>query len=365
MSVKRREFIARAGAAAVSMTILGPELVRGTQAGSKVRLGLIGCGGRGGWIAGLFKKHGGFEVVAVADYFKEKTDTVGQALSVPESARFAGLSGFRRLLGKGVDAVAIESPPYFHPEQAAAAVDAGVHVYLAKPAAVDVPGCHSIAASARQAAGKKLSFLIDFQTRAHPAFLEAVKRVHEGALGEIVFGEAAYHADCPFEQYFDLLRSGRAGAEDRLRGWGLDRALSGDMITEQDIHAIDVMSWVMGPPPLSALGCGGLKARPKVGTCWDHFLVHYQYPDKVGVQFSGRQFKGHGTAEGIKNRVFGASSKPNTAAPFSSAARATTTAAEPPRSTSPGPSPTSPRSARPSPAETSGTRRSSRASRAI
>jgi len=65
------------------------------------------------------------------------------------------------------------------------------------------------------------------------------------------------------------------------------------------------MSWVMGPPPLTALGCGGLKARPKVGTCWDHFLVHYQYPDKVGVQFSGRQFKGHGTAEGIKNRVFG------------------------------------------------------------
>ena len=77
------------------------------------------------------------------------------------------------------------------------------------------------------------------------------------------------------------------------------------MITEQDIHALDVMSWIMGPPPLYALGCGGLKTRPKVGTCWDHFLVHYQYPDKVGVQFSGRQFKGHGTAEGIRNRVFG------------------------------------------------------------
>jgi predicted dehydrogenase len=77
------------------------------------------------------------------------------------------------------------------------------------------------------------------------------------------------------------------------------------MITEQDIHAIDVMSWIMGPPPLYALGCGGLKARPKVGTCWDHFVVHFQYPDKVGVQFSGRQFKGHGTSEGIKNRMFG------------------------------------------------------------
>lgn len=306
MSVKRREFIARAGAAAVSMTILGPELVRGAQAGSKVRLGLIGCGGRGSWIAGLFKKHGGYEVVAVADYFRDRAEAVGQALSVPESARFTGLSGYKRLLAKGVDAVAIESPPYFHPEQAAAAVEAGVHIYLAKPAAVDVPGCRSVSASARKAAAKNLSFLVDFQTRAHPAFLEAVKRVHEGALGDIVFGEAAYHADCPFEQYFDLLKSGRAGTEDRLRGWGLDRALSGDMITEQDIHTIDVMNWVMKVPPLYALGTGGLAARPRIGTCWDHFVVHYQYPGQVGISFSGRQFKGHGTAEGIKNRMFGA-----------------------------------------------------------
>jgi myo-inositol 2-dehydrogenase/D-chiro-inositol 1-dehydrogenase len=305
MSVKRREFIARAGAAAVSMTILGPELVRGTQAGSKVRLGLVGCGGRGGWIAGLFHKHGGYEVAAVADYFKDRADAVGSALSVPEAARFTGLAGYKRLLDRGVDAVAIESPPYFHPEQAAAAVDAGVHVYLAKPAAVDVPGCHSVAASAKRAAAKNLSFLVDFQTRAHPAFIEAMKRVRAGALGDIVFGEALYHADCPFEQYFDLLRSASAGPEDRLRGWGLDRALSGDMITEQDIHTIDVMNWVMGIPPLFALGTGGLRARPKVGSCWDHFVVYYQYPDKVGIQFSGRQFKGHGTAEGIRNRVFG------------------------------------------------------------
>ncbi len=305
MPVKRREFIAKAGAAAVSVTFLGPGLVRGAQANSKIRLGLVGCGGRGGWIAGLFHKHGGYEVVAVADYFKERTDAVGQTLSVPASARFTGLSGYRRLLAKGVDAVAIESPPYFHPEQAAAAVEAGVHVYLAKPAAVDVPGCHSIAASAKKAAAKNLSFLVDFQTRAHPAFLEAVKRIHAGALGEIVFGEATYHADCPFEQYYDLLKSGLAGAEDRLRGWGLDRALSGDMITEQDIHTIDVMSWIMKVPPLSALGTGGLTARPRIGSCWDHFVVYYQYPEKVGIQFSGRQFKGHGTAEGIRNRMFG------------------------------------------------------------
>jgi predicted dehydrogenase len=305
MPVNRREFIAKAGAAAVSLTFLKPDLVRGTQANSKIRLGLVGCGGRGGWIAGLFQKHGGYEVVAVADYFKDRADKVGAELGVPEAARFTGLAGYKRLLDKGVDAVAIETPPFFHPELAAAGVAAGVHVYLAKPAAVDVPGCHSIARSGREASATKLSFLVDFQTRAHPAFMEAMKRVHEGALGDIVFGEAVYHADCPFEQWYGLLKNDPANPENWIRGWGLDRALSGDMITEQDIHSLDVMNWVMGTPPLYALGSGGLSARPKIGTCWDHFVVYYQYPGKVGIQFSGRQFKGHGTSEGIKNRMFG------------------------------------------------------------
>ena len=306
MPVSRRRFMATAGAAAVSATILKPGLAGGSRANARVRLGLVGCGGRGGWIAGLFQKHGGYEVVAVADYFRDKADAVGQALGVPESARFTGLSGYKRLLEKNVDAVAVESPPYFHPEQAMAAVEAGAHVYLAKPVAVDVPGCRAVAASARAAAARKRVFLVDFQTRAHPAFIEAVRRVHAGALGEFVFGEATYHADCPFEQWYDLLKNEPANPESRLRGWGLDRALSGDMITEQDIHAIDVMNWVMETPPLSAIGSGGLSARPRIGTCWDHFVVQFQYPNRVAVAFSGRQFKGYGTVEGIRNRMFGA-----------------------------------------------------------
>jgi myo-inositol 2-dehydrogenase/D-chiro-inositol 1-dehydrogenase len=304
-TVKRREFMAKAGAAALSMTVLRPELVRGTQANSKIKVGLVGCGGRGGWIAGLFKKHGGYEVTAAADYFKERVDEVGAALGVPESRRFTGLSGYKRLLDSGVDAALIESPPFFHPAQAAAAVDAGAHVYLAKPVAVDVPGCDSIAASGKRASAKKRAFLVDFQTRTHPSFIEAIQRVHQGGLGDLLFGEAVYHAESPWEQYYDVVRADPGNSEVRLRAWGLDRALSGDMITEQDIHALDVMNWIMRTPPLYALGCGGLKARPKAGTCWDHFVVYYQYPEKVGVQFSGRQFKGHGTAEGIKNRMFG------------------------------------------------------------
>jgi myo-inositol 2-dehydrogenase/D-chiro-inositol 1-dehydrogenase len=304
-TVNRREFMTKAGAATLAAAVLPKGLTGGLQPNEKIALGLVGCGGRGLWIGQLFLKHGGYEITAVADYFPERAAAAGDALGVPAGRRFSGLSGYKRLLEAGVDAVAIETPPYFHPEQAAAAVDARAHVYLAKPAAVDVPGCHAIARSGKEAAAKKRVFLVDFQTRTHPSFITAVTKVRQGGLGEIVFGEAQYHAESPWEQYYAPLTADPGNAELRLKAWGLDRALSGDMITEQDIHALDVMSWIMGPPPLSAFGCGGLKARPKVGSCWDHFVVHYQYPDKVGVQFSGRQFKGYGQTEGIRNRMFG------------------------------------------------------------
>ena len=295
----------KTAAAAASLTILRSELVRGTQANSRIKLGLIGCGGRGVWIAGLFAAHGGYDVFAASDYFPDRTEALGTKLSVARERLFPGLSGYRRILESGVEAVAIESPPYFHPGQAAEAVAKGLHVFLAKPPAVDVPGCRTIAECGRSATAKRRAFLVDFQTRAHPAFIEALRRVRDGAIGEFVFGEADYHAESPWEQYYDLLRDNPKDPEVRLRAWGLDRALSGDIITEQEIHALDVANWIMGEPPLWAVGTGGLKARPKVGSCWDHFVVYYQYPKDVAIQFSGRQFKGHGTAEGIKNRMFG------------------------------------------------------------
>jgi myo-inositol 2-dehydrogenase / D-chiro-inositol 1-dehydrogenase len=303
--LSRRQFIKTTGTAVASFTILRPELVRSTQANSKIKLGVTGCGGRGVWITGLFAAHGGYEIFAGSDYFADRVETLGTKFSVPRERLFSGLSGYKRLLECGVEAVAIETPPYFHPGQAAAAVDKGTHVFLAKPLAVDVPGCHLIAESGRKATAKKLGFQVDFQTRAHPAFIEALRRVHDGAIGEPVFGEATYHAESPWEEHYEMLKSNPDDPEVRLRAWGLDRALSGDIITEQEIHTLDVANWIMREPPLWAVGSGGLKARPKVGTCWDHFVVYYQYPNDVAIQFSGRQFKGHGTAEGIRNRMFG------------------------------------------------------------
>jgi predicted dehydrogenase len=238
--ITRRGFIAGAGAAALAFTVVKPKLVRGYDANSKIDLGIIGCGGRGTWITGLFKEHGGYNIVAVSDYFQDRIDNCGGKFDVPQSRRYSGLSGYRKLIEK-VDAVAIESPPYFHPEQAAAGVDAGKHVYVAKPIAVDVPGCKSIGASGRKASRNKKCFLVDFQTRADEFYIEALKRVRDGALGEFVFGEAIYHAGCPFGRMYDTWRDDPNDSENRLRAWGLDKVLSGDIITEQNIHTLDVM----------------------------------------------------------------------------------------------------------------------------
>ncbi len=303
--VSRRQFIAGAGAAAVSFAVINPKLVRTYGANSKIKLGVIGCGGRGTWIAELFKQHGGYDIVAAFDYFQDKVDSFGDKFQVDKARRYTGLSGYRKLIEGDVDAVAIESPPYFHPEQAAAAVEAGRHVYVAKPIAVDVPGCKSIAESGKKATTKKLCFLIDFQTRANDFYREALKRVHEGALGEIAFGEATYHAGDPFPGHYKYMQDDPNNSENRLRAWGLDRILSGDIITEQNIHTLDVLNWIMKDPPIYALGTGGRTVR-KVGTCWDHFAVLFQYPNNVGITFSSRQFEGHGTQpEGIRNRMFG------------------------------------------------------------
>ena len=302
--ITRRRFIGGAGAAAVSLTLLRPELVGGAEANSKIDIGLIGCGGRGKWVFDLFKKHGGYNLVAAFDYFQDRVDDAGQKFGIPEANRYSGLSGYKRLLDQKLDAVAIESPPFFHPEQAAASVDAGKHVYLAKPIAVDVPGCQTIGASGKKATDKKRAFLVDFQTRAHPAYQEAIRRVHKGDIGKIVSGEANYWCSLMFQSMDEQFRKSGTHPEARLRAWAIDRVLSGDVITEQNIHALDVASWVLNAEPIKACGTGG-RARGFLGDCWDHFAVIFYYPNDVILSFTSKQV-GAGWDD-ILCRVYGTS----------------------------------------------------------
>ncbi len=284
----RRQFMARASAATLSFNIIAPQLVRGTEANSKIDLGLIGCGGRGQWIYDLFNKHGGYNPAAVADYFPDRVSSAGKKFKVPEAQRFTGLSGYQRLLEQKLDAVAIESPPYFHPIHAAAAVEAGKHVYCAKPIAVDVPGCQSIGESGKKATARQRCFLVDFQTRAHPAYQEVAKRIHSGEIGRLVSGEATYECSIMFNAMDAEYRKNNSHPEARLKAWAIDRVFSGDIITEQNIHALDVASWLINAEPIRAFGHGG-RARPFLGDCWDHFAVIFHYPNDFLLSFSSKQ----------------------------------------------------------------------------
>jgi predicted dehydrogenase len=274
----RRAFLAGT-ASATLFAALKPSLVFGAEANAKIELGLIGCGGRGKWIADLFAESGLYKFVACADYFQDRVDAVGEKHQIGQARRHTGLSGYKRLLDSKLDAVVIETPPYFHPQQAADAVDAGKHVYLAKPIAVDAPGCLAIADAGKRATLKKQVFLVDFQTRANEHYREALRRVRAGEIGKIVMGEAHY----PW-------RGGGRGTppatpEEQLRSWYYVLPISGDFIVEQSIHSLDVATWIMDADPIRARGTGGQKLRPK-GSIWDHFAVTYWFPNDVVLSFT-------------------------------------------------------------------------------
>jgi len=298
--IDRRGFLAGAGAAGVM--IVKPELVAGSQANSKIRIGMIGCGGRGTWITDLFMQNGGYELVGAADYFKDRVDHLGDKFKLDAAKRFTGLNGYKRLLETKPDAVVIESPPYFHPIHAMAAAEAGCHVYLAKPIAVDVPGCLEVAEAARKAAEKKRCFLVDFQSRADEFYRESIRRVHAGDIGPLVSGEAVYYCGITWGGA-DVLAKDPKNAENRLRAWGLDRVLSGDIITEQNIHALDVATWIIDDHPIKAIGACGKRGRNDLGDCHDHFSVIFWFPKGVMLTFASKQY---GTGyDDIGCRMFG------------------------------------------------------------
>jgi len=276
----RRQFLTTT--AVSGLALVASSAAQSTTANSKVELGLIGCGGRGGWIANLFHENGKAQIVAVHDYFQDRVDALGDKLRISPSRRYTGLDGYLKLLEGKVDGVVIESPPYFHPEQAVAALQGGKHVYLAKPISVDVPGALAIVAAADQVKGR-LCCWVDFQTRVDPFHLGAARELFAGLIGGAFVAQAWY-------------LSGRLGRQAtpgtqmaRLRNWVFDKALSGDIIVEQNIHALDVANWFLRSHPVKAVGTGGRKIRTDVGDCWDHFACIFWYPGDVVVSFCSKQ----------------------------------------------------------------------------
>ena len=292
----RRKFIGVAAATAGAM-LIKPELVRGTAANSAVRVGLLGCGGRGTEDASNLVDTGNARVAALADMFQDQLENAKKHFdemqqgkgyqAIDASQIFVGPKAYQQMAAsKEVDAVVIATPPYYHPQHLEAIVAGGKHVYLEKPVAVDVPGALKVIEIGKGAEGK-LSLDVGFQIRDCPPFVELVKRIHNGAIGNIVCGEAHYLAG-----YIDRPAWPNASpVEKRLRNWVYDRVLSGDIIVEQNIHVIDICNWVLQAHPLKATATGGRQGRPvDDGDCYGNYNVLFRYPNNVPVTFSSTQF---------------------------------------------------------------------------
>ena len=292
--IGRRRFIGTAATA--GLMIIKPELVRGTSANSAVRVGLLGCGGRGTTDATDLVNTGSARVVALADLFddqlqasKKHFDELGQSKGHPgvdASQMFKGPKAYQQIAAsKEVDAIVVATPPYFHPSHLEAAVAADKHVYCEKPVAVDVHGAKQVIETGKKAEGK-ISLDVGFQIRNAPPFVELTQRIHGGALGKIVCCQAYYYTsaiDRP--AWLDA-----SPVERRIRNWVYDRVLSGDILVEQNIHVVDVCNWVLQGHPLKATATGGRKVRTDSGDCWDHFAVLFTYPDDVHVSLNSTQF---------------------------------------------------------------------------
>jgi myo-inositol 2-dehydrogenase/D-chiro-inositol 1-dehydrogenase len=295
-TVGRREFVGVATVVA-GVTILKPSLVFGTQANSAIRLGLLGCGGRGRNVMGSFLENTSAVLTAIGDMFQDNLDAGRQKLdevsaklgkpAIDPSRMFRGPKAYEPLFAcKDVDALYIATPPYFHPLHLEAALAAGKHVYLEKPVAVDVPGAKKVMALAEEAKAKKVSLAVGFQIRHASAYVELAKRVHEGQIGRPVSGAIHYFASAIKRPDWP----NATPAERRLRNWVHDKALSGDIIVEQNVHIIDVTNWFLNAHPLKAVGSGGRTGRTDQGDCWSHYNCVFTYPGNVHISFASTQF---------------------------------------------------------------------------
>jgi len=319
----RRGFIGGL-AGASGLMILNSRTAFGYEANSAVQWGLLGCGNRGTSVATSFAQNTSARIVALADIFPDKLETgkahfdqVNEKLAVAAidpKQMFHGHTAFEEIAAcKGVDAVQISTPPWFHVQHLDAVVAAGKHAYCEKPLGVDVAQTRQALEIGKRAQGK-VSLDVGFQVRSAPPIAEVVRRIHDGALGKIA--SIAAHYNAPASTYPD--RGKVSPDELRLRNWLWDRVLSGDILVEQNIHVIDLCNWMLKSHPIKAVATGGRNVLTHFGDCWDNYQVIYTYPDDVHVSFSSTQFGTDGWFN-VSESVFG--SKGHAEAPYSGQVR--------------------------------------------
>ena len=280
----RRRFINISAGTAATFTFVRPEAVRGTQINSKIKVGLIGSGNRGTFVAGIAHSDPRAEVTALCDLFDDQLEKACSKLQLHSPALF---KDFERLLSSDVDAVIIATPPFEHPRMLEAAVASGKHIYCEKPMGVDFQGCRKVMAAGEKA-GPKQIISVGFQQRYGQVYLEAYKRLKEGQIGELVNARASWISSDPFKRipYDDP-------KVEKLRNWFCYKDYSGDFIVEQDCHNFDVLHWFLGALPVSAVGKGGRKVRTTMEIL-DHLSLTFVFPDGIHVNYEANQMTPRG-----------------------------------------------------------------------
>ncbi len=298
--LNRRRFIGNTTLAGASLIASSAFAVNTSASGTKkLKVGLIGCGGRGdGAMADFIEacKILGLEaeITAVGDAFKDQAQKVGKKYEVAEASCFGGFDAYQKVLATDCEYVLMATPPSFRPLHFAAAIEAGKHCFIEKPVAVDPVGARSVIATGEQAKTKGLAVVTGTQRRHQENYLRNKALIDAGAIGQIKGGVVQWNDRVPWTK---RRLENESEADYMARNWLNFTETSGDHIVEQHVHNLDVAVWFIGRLPVSAIGFGG-RARRETGNMFDFFSVDYDFGDGVHIHSQCRQLAGSYTRVG-------------------------------------------------------------------
>ena len=299
--LSRRDFVKASAALGAAAWASGTSRIF-AGGSDKIRLGLIGCGGRGTYdTTNCLNAAENVELVAMGDLFRDRldrcrrqlTEKLGAKVKVTNETCFEGWDAHKKVLACDVDLVILTEPPQFRPSHLRAAIEAGKHVFAEKPVAVDPVGVRSVIETSQLADQKGLTIVAGTQSRRMAYLIEGTKRIHDGAIGDIVGGQCVRIGGgmLTWSEETKQRQPGWSDMEWQLRRWLFLTWLSGDFIVEMHVHNLDRMNWVMDAHPVQCVGLGGRQVRtgPEYGDVYDHFAVEYEYPGGVRVEYMGAQ----------------------------------------------------------------------------
>ncbi len=303
--ITRRELL-KSSAVSAGALVLGSAAVPLAEArgSDMIRVGVVGCGGRGSGAANnCFESSPGVKIVALADTFEDRLNGLKKQFEVPDGRCFIGIDAYKKLMAlDDINLVILATPPGFRPIHLTEAIRQGKNVFMEKPVAVCPAGIKMVIEASAKAKEKGLAIVAGTQRRHQAKYVETMKRIHDGAIGDIVSAQCYWNMG---ELWVSQRQPNQGDVEWQIRNWLYFTWLSGDHICEQHVHNIDVINWAFDAIPEQVHGLGGRQYRtgPEHGNIFDHFGIEFFYPGDVRTISTCRQIKG--TANRVSERVVG------------------------------------------------------------